>query len=433
METKKKKRKLLSAVVAVGVSAVILLTGTFAWQSISQMALNETQDAVNPGARLHDDFDGRNKDVYVENFMTEAEGGVPIYARVRLDEYMEIGAGAGLKTGEDGYDSKEAQSVVGGADINNVSTWKTHIPGADSTDDPFHEYWTWDMDGNTVYLPTFNKNKDSLAADINGTYDGESADDDLHYDDYKTYTLGERVTDDEIYDNDPNDIDEGAGAIDPDNITTVRDQQHTAAMTMNSTVMTMQEWLDAGAQPGPYWVYDEDGWAYWAQAIQPGTATGLLLDGITLQKEPDADWYYSINAVGQFATIGDWGSEAGKDGFFGENDGPAPTENALFLLNQAAYGLTVTVSADGNATTVQAGEPLQFTAKVTAGTVDALKADVSWAVSGNTSGDTSIDAGGLLTVGADEAEGVLTVTATSKADGAAAGVYRITVEAAELP
>ena len=42
------------------------------------------------------------------------------------------------------------------------------------------------MDGNTVYLPTFNKNKDSLAADINGTYDGESADDDLHYDDYKT-------------------------------------------------------------------------------------------------------------------------------------------------------------------------------------------------------------------------------------------------------
>ena len=33
-----------------------------------------------------------NKDVYVENFMSADEaGGVPIYARVRLDEYLEIG------------------------------------------------------------------------------------------------------------------------------------------------------------------------------------------------------------------------------------------------------------------------------------------------------------------------------------------------------
>ena len=35
------KRKVISAVTAVVVSAAILLTGTFAWQSISQVALNE--------------------------------------------------------------------------------------------------------------------------------------------------------------------------------------------------------------------------------------------------------------------------------------------------------------------------------------------------------------------------------------------------------
>ena len=67
--------------------------------------------------------------MYVENFMTEAEGGVPIYARVRLDEYMELGAGAGLKTGDNGFDSKAATSLVGGANIDDVTTWKTHIPG----------------------------------------------------------------------------------------------------------------------------------------------------------------------------------------------------------------------------------------------------------------------------------------------------------------
>ena len=118
-----KKRKLISAITAVAVSAAILLGGTYAWQSISQQALNEKIVEVNPGGRLHDDYDGTNKDVYVENF-----GDTPIFARVRLDEYMEIGAGAGLKTGAPDYDSKKATPVKVGTDINDMSTWVTHIP-----------------------------------------------------------------------------------------------------------------------------------------------------------------------------------------------------------------------------------------------------------------------------------------------------------------
>ena len=112
-----KKHKLISAIVAVSVAAALLLTGTFAWQSISQTALNEKIEEVNPGGRLHDDFDGTNKDVYVENF-----GDTPIFARVRLDEYMEIGAGAGLKTGAPDYDSKKTTPVKAGSDINDMST-----------------------------------------------------------------------------------------------------------------------------------------------------------------------------------------------------------------------------------------------------------------------------------------------------------------------
>ena len=73
------KKKIATSVAAVAMAATMLLGGTFAWQSISQTALNEASDIVNPGGRLHDDFDGTNKDVYVENFADD-----PIYARVRL-------------------------------------------------------------------------------------------------------------------------------------------------------------------------------------------------------------------------------------------------------------------------------------------------------------------------------------------------------------
>ena len=193
--------------------------------------------------------------------------------------------------------------------------------------------------------------------------------------------------------------------------------------------MTMQAWIDAGAKPGPYWVYDVDGWAYWAQAIQPGTSTGLLLDGIQLVTEPDDNWYYGINVVGQFATMGNWGSAEGSDGFFGDNAGPAPTDNALFLLNQAAgLNTAISVTADGNATAVLQGGTLQFSAKVMVGGAAHLNQEVTWSVPGQTSGDTSISGTGLLTVGADEAAGtVLTITAALK-DSSQKGSYTVTVK-----
>lgn len=43
------KKKIAASVGAVGLAAVIALGGTFAWQSISQTALNETMDTINPG------------------------------------------------------------------------------------------------------------------------------------------------------------------------------------------------------------------------------------------------------------------------------------------------------------------------------------------------------------------------------------------------
>ena len=116
--SKSKNRKAASAVIAVVAAAVILLTGTFAWQSISQTALNEAASGGNPGGRLHDDFNGSNKDIYVENF-----GDIPIFARIQLREYMETGKDAGINKDDP---NRDATPVLAGTDINDISTWTVH-------------------------------------------------------------------------------------------------------------------------------------------------------------------------------------------------------------------------------------------------------------------------------------------------------------------
>ena len=117
-----KHKKQVSAVVAAVLVVAIALTGTFAWQSISQTALNEVEIGSNPGGRLHDDFNGKNKDVYVENFSDSDF----IFARIQLREYMETGKDAG--TNRDSLD-REASPVVAETDINDTSTWTVHTSG----------------------------------------------------------------------------------------------------------------------------------------------------------------------------------------------------------------------------------------------------------------------------------------------------------------
>ena len=94
----------------------------------------------------------------------------------------------------------------------------------------------------------------------------------------------------------------------------------------------MAKWKEDGNQPGKYWVYDTDGWAYWAEAIQPGEATGLYSVKISLKQQMSDDWYYGINAVAQFATDDDLGDDTEDTGFY--EDGL--TDDAYYLLMTAA-------------------------------------------------------------------------------------------------
>ena len=426
------KKKIAVSAVAIGSAAILALGGTFAWQSISQTALNEAMATINPGGRLHDDFNGSNKDVYVENF-TSGEGATTIYARVRLDEYMEIGQGAGSTEGE-----RDGITVIGGGQLNDVSTWTTRKPGAENMteDTTFGAYWDWNMGGQTTYMPTFNMNKDSLKADINGTYEGTTPDDNTHYDDYVDYSDPENATktDDEIYDADTNDIDEEE-PIEGTNIKTVESQEHTVQQTGTATVITMQQWIDDyDMAPGAYWVWDTDGWAYWAQGIEPGTATGLLLDEIVHADPPSDSWYYGINVVGQFVTADDIGF-LNNTGFYASNAGSAPTANAELLLEKITGtnipSSKVTVTADGSAATVAAGDTLQFTAAVAdKDNAPIADAEVTWSVSGATQADTTITEGLLNVSTSEPADTPLTVTATyMDGDKAVTGSVTVTVTA----
>ena len=348
------KKKVIATVAAVATSAALLLGGTMAWQSANQVALNEASDVINPGGRLHDDFNGENKDVYVENFADD-----PIYARVRLEEYFEIITNYGKEGAEkpheligskndDGTFNYELFYFDGNVDENGVVTAANHTDDSGETT----SYWIWQTGGSTVYMPTFNLNKDSLAADVNGIYEEGNVGtisnrfdpDDPQYTEYTDYTkqgVGYEETANEIYDGDANNADEVGTDFSQENleakeqagsIVIVSEDEdgnpifHTAKETERGSLISMAEW---DGTPGPYWVYDTDGWVYWAQAIEPDSATGLLLDGIELNQVMDDTWYYAINVIAQFVTADDVG-KSDSTGFYAEDE--APTAEAEELL-----------------------------------------------------------------------------------------------------
>ncbi|MBQ4650035.1 MAG: InlB B-repeat-containing protein [Firmicutes bacterium] len=238
------KKKITTAVTAVTLAVALALGGTFAWQSISQTALNEASDVINPGGRLHDDFNGENKDVYVENFAEDS-----IYARVRLEEYFEIIT----NYGKEGIES--STNVLGSKNDDGTYNYELFtdydnlngdiVSAGNDTDGT--SYWSWQTGGETVYMPTFNKNKDSLKADINGIYaEGhvgtisnrvlDLTADDAQYSAYKEYTAGEEKTAEATYDADSN-------SAEDDGVTEV-EETHTAKATGNATLISMEDWLD---------------------------------------------------------------------------------------------------------------------------------------------------------------------------------------------
>jgi uncharacterized protein YaaQ len=439
------KRRRSAGVIAMIAAVSLIVTGTLAWRSISQRAVNNTRGVPEePGARLHDDFLETqnflhpamgNKDVYVENYSGQSsvdpdEEGRPVYVRVRLSEYMEIGQGAGLFNVDpisgDPVDYQDLDRVnTGGtgrtvdtdnhadpvieedpdnpgtpSSILDLSTWADHIPDGNVADDgsDLHYYWEWNMGGSKIFMPTFNKDNESLLTD--------RTDNDLNDDGVvDEYTDGTEVVGPANY---------AGGVVSP------ADEHHFAKSTLETAdVITMDEWLDldkplSDAANNGYWVADTDGWFYWSRSLMPTDATGLLLNGISMIHEPDNEWYYAIHVTSQMASAGDWGSNAAgaETGFY--EDGI--TAEALDLLNRAA-NLAPTIRSvqiqEGRQVFVIAGESVTLHADVSVlnPTGDLNETLLTWSVdlAGNITPD------GTLTTTAGDAGKIYTVTASSVA------------------
>ena len=372
---KRKFKRRSSAIMAAVLVIALLLTGTFAYVSKTQTALNEAEGEVDNDVILHDDFDpdadfeaGAEKSVYAEN-----TGDSPLYVRIRLDEYMEI---AGV-------------SMVDGAVKSDVDTWTTHVPLNSSTVDDcpefFHDYWTWEMGGQKYYMPKALQD------------------------------LGNILASGAIQDTD------ATGAVN------VYDGTEPGVKpTLNATkVITMEQWINEGMKPGTFWVIDADGWAYWAQALDPGDATGLLLSRVTLSPVPDDDYYYAINVIMQAASSGDWGFDTAYAGT------TPPTGDALALLNKIA-GLEATVKAvtitNGSPVYVNEGSQVALSANVSSN--NGASTAVTWAVdstAGTGTGNVSVNSNGIFTAAAASAGTTAIVSATSAADSTKSATTKIIV------
>jgi hypothetical protein len=192
----------------------------------------------------------------------------------------------------------------------------------------------------------------------------------------------------------------------------------------------MDEWTNPAtynSKPGPYWVMGEDGWAYWAEAITPDTATGLLLDNITLKANIEDDWYYAVEPVASFATFNEVDLlKAGSD-----QDG----QDLLTEITKPTV-TSLTIWPSDTEVTLSPGDTKQFSTVVNGENFPGQ--DVTYTLSaptGSTTGtpvaqdpNTMIDAAsGKLTIGRDELNTGFTVTITPVADPTKATTVKVNV------
>lgn len=399
----KKFRLTMTNVIATSVaslvSASVIMSGTWAWQSFDQQVENKLSGFfLGAGGRLHTNFNGDLgvKEIFIENYKYALEDirdntelsqlndqvnilGNEIYVRVRMEEYLELGADAGLKVDPDtgtviqdrtglDIDIVGVGSELGvDADIHNTDTWDIVHMNNDGVYGiglarsyvglVLGDGKTQRTDGSAIYMPTFNLNDDSVKGDVNGTlagFDGDERDLEGAYDDYVRYTLdssqdnGSNViyarTGDQVYDVDDNDTEENSPG--PGNIFTNPAIHYATETLVTEEVIAMKEWevrydsyldtlsdyndameanperenpedenyLPEPVEPegikGAFWVFDEDGWVYWAQPLEPRTATGVLLKKAISYQKDVGEWYYEISARAEYATRGDWGKDA---------------------------------------------------------------------------------------------------------------------------
>jgi len=269
---KKKKqwrqRKIFTAIVAMS-TCVLLVAGTFAWTNFNSHVINiftgrgqPGSQSSGPGGTLHNDFceGSTHRAVFIENWGSEV-----LFVRILLQEYMEMGEGAGLSNSNLNF----AVPIDPNALLDEVSTWApfsaVHIDENQTPARPdgytaiLNHYWRWTMGGQKYFFPAS-----------------------------------------ETYRGDPSWVANGGHeAVSPHS---VNQYGYASRQTQPAAVMTMTQWIDSGSPIGNYWIIDYDGFSYWATPLLPGQATGMLINTVELINDPTEDYYYGISVQGHMAT-----------------------------------------------------------------------------------------------------------------------------------
>ncbi|MEY8442707.1 hypothetical protein AALA52_00280 [Lactococcus ileimucosae] len=317
--TNRKKLGILLAILSV----LLLISGTFAWFSFTQRAINDRSGNINfeEVGRLHDYFDraSGNKDVFAENF-----GDAPILVRVKLLEYMEINGESLVQAAPQEVAEGNAVQPI----KEDTGTWTPWTPEASGNTvgqrigpgAVFNARARWTVGWNPraatdgsgqlnapYFMPTFNRARDNhkTAAAGDGrdwTQSGEEADTSASPDGTNAGADATGVTHpgngtDGYWTN-------GSTATSllgtpPD----TEDGTHTARQTViqDQPVMLLSQWnaLPVQDRVGNFWVVDpQTGWAYWANLLFPEEATSFLLDQANFSTSGiRGDYYYGIKAV----------------------------------------------------------------------------------------------------------------------------------------
>lgn len=283
-------------------AVLLMVTGTFAWTSFSQRALNENEGTpLPPGGRIHDDYNKAtgNKDIYAENY-----GNQSVYVRIKLSEYLEL----------------DGKPLITGAKKEDRSTWApyTGSNSGKSTTAAFLPYVgkiTGKFGDSKVFLPTFNTDNTNLQTDAAG--------DAIDYITNGPTALGDGS---ETY------FTNGQKVENPEDPTQVNVAKKTIALDQGLIYLNTWKSYPANKQVGNYWVLDTtDGWAYWANKLAPSEATGPFLNGLSFKGDTlnavEDSWYYGMDVIGEFATESDKGN-------FNQSEYGAPSADAQRVINR---------------------------------------------------------------------------------------------------
>ena len=277
----RKSRHLFFLALSALAVAAVMMGSAFAWTDFGQSRTNRFRGTVEADVTLHDEYDEEtgDKDVFVEN-----SGQFPLYVRVRLDEYMEIGG----------------ESFVPAANVKQKNTWTPHTYGGASIEDCeqamtpehlFHDYYIWEMSGAQRGFAEGTPGLVYSKLGTNGRVD--------------TNPPGGKIT---------------AAASSAVTMTrylvlkSLAESQLAIDWGLEAVMSEEDLALWRAAATTGCWILDdtdtvENGgaWAYWSVALGPGQATNLLLDHVRRTgKEPGADWYYGIDVKLQAVTANDF-------------------------------------------------------------------------------------------------------------------------------